>query len=128
MSQGLFASLRGLLGTALGMLQTRLELLVTEFEEEKLRLLGLLGFGAAALLLLGTGIVFLALFLTVLFWDSNRLLVLGCFTALFLVCGGIALFMAWRCANAPSRLFSASLAELAEDCAALSGLENGEKQ
>jgi len=124
MSRGLFASLRGLLNTAIGLLATRLELLATEFEEEKLRLLGLVGYGAAAMLLLGTGMVFLALFLTVLFWESNRLLVLGIFTAVFLVSGGIALFMAWRCAQAQERLFSSSLAELAEDRAALAGLKD----
>lgn len=128
MSHGLFASLRRLLNTALGLLETRLELFATEFEEEKLRLLGLLGYGAVALWLLGTGIVFLALFLTVLFWESNRLLVLGSFTALFLVCGGIALFMAWRCAHTPTRLFSSSLAELAEDRAALAGRDDGERR
>ena len=112
------------MNTAIGLLATRLELLATEFEEEKLRLLGLVGYGAAAMLLLGTGMVFLALFLTVLFWESNRLLVLGIFTAVFLVSGGIALFMAWRCAQAQERLFSSSLAELAEDRAALAGLKD----
>lgn len=120
---GLFASLRGLFSTGLGLVQTRLELLATELEEEKLRLLGLLGYGAAAFLLLGAGIVFLAIFLTVLFWDSNRLLVLGGFTAAFLICGGISLFMAWQCAHAKTRLFSSSLAELAEDRAALASQE-----
>ena len=126
MSGGLLASLRGLLGTGLGLLQTRLELLATELEEEKLRLLGLLGYGAAALLLLGAGIVFLAIFLTVLFWDSNRLLVLGSFTAAFLIGGGVTLFMAWRCAHTRTRLFSSSVAELAEDRAALAGREGTE--
>ncbi len=128
MGGGLFASLRGLLNTALGLLENRLELLATELEEEKLRLLGLIGYGALALLLLGTGIVFLALFLTVLFWESHRLLVLGCFTALFLVCGGMALSMVWRCARARTRLFSSSLAELAEDRAALGRREEGESR
>ena len=122
---GLFASLRGLLASAIGLLQTRLELLATEIEEEKLRLLGLLGYGIVAFLLLGAGIIFLAIFLTVLLWDSNRLLVLGLLTALFLICVGISLALAWRCAHAKTRLFSSSLAELAQDRAALSGREVG---
>ena len=122
---GLFASLSGLLGTAVGLVQTRLELLATEIEEEKFRLIGLLGYGAAAFLLLGAGIVFLAIFLTVLWWDSNRLLVLGIFSALFLLLGGIALTLAWGCAHARARLFFASLAELTQDRAALSGREAG---
>jgi uncharacterized membrane protein YqjE len=87
----------------------------------------MLGYGAAALLLLGAGVVFLAIFLTVLLWESNRLLVLGGFTAAFLICGGIALLMAWRFAHAKTRLFSSSLAELAEDRAALEGRQGGER-
>ena len=59
--------------------------------------------------------MFFALFLTVAFWDSHRLLVLGLFTALFLVAGSAALFAAIAKARAGSGLFSASLAELAKD-------------
>ena len=124
---GLFASLRGLFATGLGLLQTRLELLVTEFEEEQCRLFSLLGFGAAAFVLLSAGTVFLAMFLTVLFWDSHRLLVLGTFTLVFLILGAIAAFLARRQAKAGSRLFSASLAELSRDREALRGDRSGEE-
>ncbi|MDE2442329.1 MAG: phage holin family protein, partial [Betaproteobacteria bacterium] len=72
---GLFASLKGLLGTSLTLLQTRLQLLATELEEERQRLLALLLWGAVAVLALGAGAIFLAIFLTVLLWDSQRLLV-----------------------------------------------------
>ena len=120
---GLFASLRGLLASGIALLANRLELLGTELEEEKLRLLGLLAYGAAAVLLLWTGIVFLAIFLTVLFWDSHRLLVLAFSTAAFLIGGGFALYQARRHAHAGTRLFSASLAELAQDRAALTAEE-----
>ena len=82
--------LRGTIAGALGILQTRLELLATEFQEEKLRLGSLLGYAAAAFFFLGFGAVLLALFLTVLLWDSHRLLALGVFTALFLAFGLIA--------------------------------------
>ena len=75
----------------------------------------MLAFGAAALIFLSAGLVFLAVFLTVLLWDTNRLLVLGIFTALFLGAGIVALLVARRNAVTPSQLFSASLAELAED-------------
>ena len=113
--QGLFASLRALLDSGLGLVKTRLELLVVELEEEKLRIFSMLGYGAAALLLLSAGLVFLAIFLTVLLWDSNRLLVLGLFSAIFLGAGGLALYAAWRQSQANGRLFSASFAELAKD-------------
>lgn len=116
---GLFASLRGLLATAAGLLQTRLELLATELEEEKLRLIKLLAYGAAAFFLLGAGVVLLVAFLALLWWDSHRLLVIGSFATLFLSCGSGALFLALRRIRSGSRLFGASLAELRQDRAAL---------
>lgn len=122
---GLFASLRGLLASVIELLHNRLELFGTELEEEKLRLLGLLAYGAAAFFLLGAGVVFLGIFLTVLFWDSNRLLVLAFFTAAFLIGGGFALYKARAHALAETRLFAASLAELTRDRAALTAEERG---
>lgn len=116
---GLLHSLRGLLTHGLALLRNRIELLATELEEEKARLLRLLLLGATAFVLFAAGLVFLAIFLTVLFWDEHRLLVLGMVTAGFLGFGTIALLIAVRTARAGSRLFSASLAELAEDQSAL---------
>jgi uncharacterized membrane protein YqjE len=115
---GLFASLRGLAATGLALLQTRLELLAVELQEEKLRLANVAAFGTAAVIFLAAGIVFLAIFLTVLFWDSNRLLALGVFTTLFLGGGFVCLLVARRHAQTPSGLFAASLAELVKDRAA----------
>ena len=117
--RGLLSSLRGFVATGVATLQVRLELLSTEVQEEKARVLGLLLYGAAALILLAVGIVFLAVFFTVLLWDSHRLLALGIFSALFLGAGGLALAVAMRLARSESRLFAASLAELAQDRAAL---------
>jgi uncharacterized membrane protein YqjE len=115
---GLFTSLRRLAATALALAQTRLELLAVEFQEEKIRLASLLAYGAAAVILLAFGVVFLAIFLTVLLWDSNRLLVLGV-SSVFLLGGGlICLLIARRYARTPSGLFAGSLAELAKDRAA----------
>jgi uncharacterized membrane protein YqjE len=112
---GLLATLRGLLNTGLAIARTRLELLATEVREEQVRLLGLIAYGALSLIFLAAGLVFLAVFFTVLFWEDNRLLVLGIFSALFLAFGSIALLLARRHARAPSRLFAASLDELARD-------------
>lgn len=112
---GLFASLRGLAATGLTLLQTRLELLAVEIQEEKARTVGLIAYSIATVLLLGAGAIFLAVFVTVLLWDSNRLLALGIFATLFLGGGLICLFSARRLAATPSSLFVASLAELAKD-------------
>lgn len=123
---GLFASLRGLIATAIALLRTRLELFATELEEEKLRLLSIVMYGAAAFFMLYAGVLLLAIFLTVLFWDSHRLLVLGGLTAIFLACGFGAILLVLRQVRAGSRLFSASLAELAQDHQAMQGKPGGE--
>jgi len=88
-------------------------------QEEKLRLTGLLFNVVVGALLLAFGLVFLLLFLTVLFWEEHRLLALGIATA---ICIGGALLTASNAARElkrGSRLFAASLAELARDRAAL---------
>lgn len=116
---GLFASLKGLFGTSLALVQNRLQLLGVELAEERGRLLSLLTYGAIAIICLGAGLVFLAVFLTVLLWDSHRLLALGVFSALFLGAGVATLLVAMNHARAGSTLFKASLAELARDRDAL---------
>ena len=122
---GLFASLKGLFGTSLALAQNRLQLLGVELAEERLRLLSLATYGAIALVCLSAGLVFLAVFLTVLLWDSNRLLALGIFSALFLGAGIATLLVALSHARAGSALFKASLAELAKDRAALAPGDGG---
>lgn len=121
--RSLLDSTRTLLDTALGLLQTRVELLATEFEEEKARLLSTAVFGAIAFVLLSLGLVFLAVTITVLLWDNHRLLVLALLSATFLTTGGIAMFLVVRNARSRCGLFSASLAELKHDRAALRGEE-----
>ncbi len=118
-NRGLLGSLRSLLSHGLELLQTRVQLLATELEQERARFFSLLVYGAAAFFLLAASIVFLAVFLTVLFWDEHRLLILGLFTTVFLATGVAALSFALRAANRRSRLFATSLAELAQDKAEL---------
>lgn len=118
---GLFVSLRGLIATAIGLLRTRLELLATELEEEKLRLFAIVMYGAIALFMLAAGLVLLAILIALVFWDSHRLMVMGGLTAVFLLGGVGAGWLALRQVRAGSRLFAASLAELAQDRQALQG-------
>jgi len=120
-SGGLLTSIRSLLGTVVGILQTRLELLATEVEAERIRVGAILWFGFLAVFFLGFGAVFLVITLTVLWWESHRLLALGIATGVFLVLGAVALYATRRRVLAGSRMFSASLAELAQDREALAG-------
>ncbi len=112
-------SLRGFLDSGVDFARTRLELLMVEAQEEKIRLTGLLINGVLCALLLGFGLVFLAVFLTVLFWDGYRLLALGLATAFFIGGGLFTASNAARELKHGSRLFGASLAELARDGEAL---------
>ena len=112
-------SLHGIVDAGLQTAQTRLELLAVELQAEKLRLTGLALNTVLAGLLLGFGLVFLMVFLTVLFWEEHRLLALGISTAVCIGGGLIAASNAERAFRRGTKLFSASLAELARDRAAL---------
>ncbi len=112
---GLLRALRAAAENGLGLLSNRLELLGVELAEERARLLALLAYGAAALLALGAGLVFLAIFITVLLWETHRLLALGVFSTIFLGLGIVALRTALAYARRPSSLFAGSLAELRKD-------------
>ncbi|MDK9705068.1 MAG: phage holin family protein [Sulfuritalea sp.] len=115
----MFASTKGLLGTGVALIHNRLELLGVELAEERARLISMLAYGGAAFLCIAAGLIFLAIFLTVLLWDSNRLLALGIFSALFLGAGIASLMLAMSLGRSGSKLFSASLAELRKDRDAL---------
>ena len=112
-------SLHGIVDAGLQTAQTRLELLAVALQEEKLRLTGLALNTVLAGLLLGFGLVFLMVFLTVLFWEEHRLLALGVSTAVCLGGGLLAASNAARAFRSGTKLFSASLAEFARDRAAL---------
>ncbi|MDO8988907.1 MAG: phage holin family protein [Sideroxyarcus sp.] len=112
---GLLESLKRLAGTSLAIVQTRLELLSNELEEERLRIRQLLFYGSVALFLFGMATLLLTVFIVVLFWDSYRLQVLGGLTVLFFFAGLLAWNALLRAKRERPRLFSASLAELADD-------------
>lgn len=114
-STGLLQSLKRMAGTLLAISQTRLELLSNEIEEERLRIGQMFLYGGIALLFFGLAITLLTAFVVLLFWDSQRLLVLGSFSALFFVIGLMVWNALLRVARERSKLFSDSLATLADD-------------
>jgi uncharacterized membrane protein YqjE len=112
---GVLQSLRNLAATLVALLQTRLELLVTELEEERLRLLQLLLWTAGALFCFGIVILLLTILLVAMFWDSYRITAIVALAGIFLAAGvGMAATVRNR-VHARSRLFSASLDELKKD-------------
>ncbi|MBL8405587.1 MAG: phage holin family protein [Dechloromonas sp.] len=116
--EGLFASLKNLVATLLAIGKTRAELLVTELEEEKFRLISLWARAIGAAFLLALGVVMLVCCIALAFWEQ-RVVVFGVFAALF-VAGGLLLVRSLqRQASQPSKMFKASLSELEADMAQL---------
>ncbi|HWN30373.1 MAG TPA: phage holin family protein [Burkholderiales bacterium] len=113
--KGLFESLKTLLATLVAIAHTRLDLLSTDLEEERDRLMSLLVLVLVALFCLGVGVVLLMILVVVAFWDTNRLLVLGVITGLFLAASAAAWGFAMHKARTKPRLFEASLSELSKD-------------
>ncbi len=116
---GLFDSLRQLLGTALELAQVRLELLVSDLEIEKLRLVDAALRALLGLMLLGLGLVLLIGFVLLLFWDSYRLPALGALTLLCLVGGALLLQAAKRRLQPAEGMLATTRAELERDQAGL---------
>lgn len=108
-------SLKRVAGTVFVILQTRLELLANELDEERLRIEQTLLYAGIALLFFGLSIMLLTVLVVVVFWDSQRLPVLGGLAAFFLIAGLLMCGVLRRTAKKRHPLFSASLAELSDD-------------
>lgn len=117
--QGLFASLRQLLGTAVETLQVRLALLSNEIEQEKVRLFDSLLWAGLALMLLGLGALLLCAFIVMLFREEYRLAALGVLSALFLGAGAWLMQAARVHLHKPGGPFNTSVEELGRDRAGL---------
>ncbi len=121
--EGLFASLKNLVATLIAIGKTRAELLVTELEEEKFRLMSLWAKAIGAAFLLALGVVMFICCIALAFWEQ-RVVVFGVFAALF-VGGGLFLVSSLkRQASQPSKMFKASLSELEADMAQLRRYRN----
>jgi uncharacterized membrane protein YqjE len=102
---------RTLLSSAL----TRTRLAATELEDQALRLTEILIWLGLALFFVGVALVFGAVFVVLVFWDSNRVLAAGLLTALFVAAGlGAGLVARLRMRERP-KFLAATLAELERD-------------
>jgi uncharacterized membrane protein YqjE len=114
-SAGLLQSLRNLGATLVAVLQTRLELLATDLEEERTRLLQILFWAAGALFFFGVGVLVLALLAVLLLWEGHRTGAIIALAAGFFVIGaGLAIGVRNRL-RARSRIFASSVEELSRD-------------
>jgi len=123
--EGLFSALKNLLGTLLAIGKTRAELLVTEVEEEKLRLMSLWAKAFSVAWLFALGIVMAICCIALLFWEQ-RVLVFGVAAGLFLFVGFLVFASLRRQLAQPSKMFRASLDELETDMAQLHRREDAQ--
>jgi uncharacterized membrane protein YqjE len=107
--------------TLLSFVLTRTQLAATELEEQGLRLIEIVIWLTIALFFLGVAVVFAAVLVVLLFWDSNRLLAAGLLAAIFVaISAGAALLARQRLSERP-KLLAATLAELERDRDMLGG-------
>jgi len=113
--KGLFDSLSALSATLVAMLHTRLSLISLDLEEEREYATLQLLLALTALFFIGVGVVLAALLLVVVYWETQRIFVLGMLTAVFLLAGLTAAGFALYKVRTKPRLFAASLTELQKD-------------
>ena len=117
--RGLLGSASHLLATLVSAAETRVGIFASELQEERIRLTRLLLLGAVTLFCLGLGITLLSLFIVVLYWDSNRLAVLGILCGLFLGIGLISAIVLAFLARDQKRPLQETTDTLAKDKKAL---------
>lgn len=111
---GFFASLQDVGATLVAMLQTRLELLGSEVEAEKLRLLRMLLLSQLVMFSAAMGTLLFVAMLTLWLWEQ-RLGVLALFCVLFAAAAVFAYRALMQMVNSGEPAFAATLSELQED-------------
>ena len=106
---------RELARSAVAVAETRARLAATELEEQAQRWGEIALWVAFAAFFLGAALVFIAILVILLFWDTNRVLAAAIVGALFLGAGGTTAMLAAARLRERPRLFSASLEELRKD-------------
>lgn len=106
--------LKPLAVTLLASAHTRLALLANELQAEKHQAMTMLWLGLALAFCLSLGLV-LAVFLAVMVWWAQRMVVLAAFATLFLLLAAYFHAQFRRVTRSSEPVFAASLAELQED-------------
>lgn len=112
---GLFKSISNLFATLIAIAQTRVELLTTELQAEVQRSGEIIVWTLIALLAATMALLWIAIFIVVLFWDSHRVLAGLSVIAFFSVIAVTAGFVLRAKIRGKPRLLEATRAELAKD-------------
>ena len=116
---GVLDAARRMLATILALAHTRLELFTTEIEEEIQRAASILLWGLVALFFGSLTVLFVAVTLLIVFWDTNRILAASLITASFLILTLVFALFARARLRAKPRFMAASIEELKRDREAL---------
>jgi uncharacterized membrane protein YqjE len=108
-------SMQSLVASLLSIVSTRVELISTEIEEEALRVATIVAIALAAMFCTGVAIMLVVAFVVVAFWETHRLLAIALLAAAFALASVVLYQQMQTRYRARSRLFSASLGELAKD-------------
>jgi uncharacterized membrane protein YqjE len=114
-SKGLFESITALTSTLVAIVHTRLELLSTDLEEDRERLMSLVTLSLISLFSMMIAVVLVTITLVVAFWDSYRVLALASIAGVFLIVGVATWLAAIHKAKNKPKKFIASLLELIKD-------------
>jgi uncharacterized membrane protein YqjE len=114
-SPGLLASLRRIGSSFLATLHSRAELLTYELQRERVRVTRMIVLALVAFFFLLLGAMAATIFLIVLFWESQRLVVIGFVTVVYLgIAGGILVYIKHEAGRA-KRPFEATVEQLKKD-------------
>lgn len=116
---GVLDAAKRMLATVIALVHTRLELFTTEIEEEIQRAASILLWGLVALFFGSLTVLFVAVTVLIIFWDSNRILAASLITASFLVVTLVFGLLARARLRAKPRFMAASIEELKRDKEAL---------
>lgn len=117
----MLGSVRELARTLLSFAETRARIAATELEEQAARLAEIIVWALAAVLFSGIALLFLAIMIVLLFWDSNRLLAAGLLAAIFFGVAAASAFVARARLRERPKFLAATLAELKEDGERIAG-------
>jgi uncharacterized membrane protein YqjE len=119
---------RGLTGAAarlgaslLGLARSRLELASVEFVEERDRIQQQFTMLLGAAAMFAFAVLFVAVWVVVYFWDTNRLTAIAIVAAVFAGAGALLLLVRKEYADSAPTPFAATIAELDRDRVALAG-------
>ncbi|HEY8440089.1 MAG TPA: phage holin family protein [Xanthobacteraceae bacterium] len=116
---GVLDAAKRMLATLIALVHTRLELFTTEIEEEIQRAASILLWGLVALFFGSLTVLFVAVTVLIVFWDTNRILAAVLITVSFFVITLIFGLLARARLRAKPRFMAASIEELKRDKEAL---------